>query len=82
MWLCKSVSKYGICDINTIVNMKLSFTVAEMSHITIFINTFTPHLIDSKYIVNPTFHLVSTILDRLISFECITDGTESEEILL
>ena len=44
--------------------MKLSFTAAEMSHVTILINTFTPHLIDSKYIVNPTFHLVSTILDR------------------
>ena len=58
------VYKYGICDINTIVSMKLSFTVAEMSHITIFSNTFTPHLIDSKYFVNPTFHLVSTILDR------------------
>ena len=61
--------------------MKLSFTVAEMSHITIFINTFTPHLIDSKYIVNPTFHLMSNILHRLISlFKCITDGTEPEEI--
>ena len=68
MWLCKSVSKYGICDINTIVNMKLSFTAAEMSHIIIFINTFTPHLIDSKYIVNPTFQLVSTVLGRLPDF--------------
>ena len=37
-------------------------------------------VIDSKYIVNPTFHLVSTILDR--SFKCITDGTESKEIFL
>ena len=32
MWYI-SVSKYGICDINTIVNIKLSFTIAEMSHI-------------------------------------------------
>ena len=62
---CKSVSKYGICDINTIVNMKLSFTVAEMSHITIFISTFTPHLIDSKYIVNPTFVNNSRQIDVL-----------------
>ena len=84
MWWHKSVSKYGTgtCGINTIVNMKLSFTVAETSHITIFFNTFTPHLIDSKYIVNSNFHLVSTILDRLISFECITDGTESDGMLL
>ena len=51
------VNMVYVHGINTIVNMKLSlFTVAEMSHITIFINTFTPHLIDSKYIVNPTFH--------------------------
>ena len=32
MWY-KCVSKYGICDINTAVNIKLSFTIAEMSHI-------------------------------------------------
>ena len=35
MW-CKCVSKYGICDINTIVNIKDSFTTCiaeEMSHI-------------------------------------------------
>ena len=32
MW-CTCVSKYGICDINTIVNIKLSFTIADMSHI-------------------------------------------------
>ena len=26
------ISKYGICDINTVVNIKLSFPIAEMSH--------------------------------------------------
>ena len=31
MW-CKCVSKYGICDINSVVNIKDSFTITEMSH--------------------------------------------------
>ena len=35
MW-CKCVSKYGICDINTIVNIKDSFTIVLMSHIRYF----------------------------------------------
>ena len=46
MW-CKCVSKYGICDINTIVNIKDSFTVAEMSHI--------PHV---HTYLHPNFHAV------------------------
>ena len=32
MWY-KCVSKYVICDINTIVNIMLSFSIAEMLHI-------------------------------------------------
>ena len=31
MW-CKCVSKYCICDINTVVNIKLSFTIARKCH--------------------------------------------------
>ena len=33
MW-CKCVSKYGICDINTVANINgdLSFTIAVCSH--------------------------------------------------
>ena len=31
--LIKCVSKYGICDINTVVNIKDSFTIAEMSQV-------------------------------------------------
>ena len=42
MW-CKCVSKYGICDINTIVTIKDSFAIVEMSH-TIFTYIFAPHL--------------------------------------
>ena len=42
MW-CKCVSKYGICDINTIVNIKLSFTIAEMSHIQ-YLHTHVHHI--------------------------------------
>ena len=40
MWY-KCFSKYGICDINTIVNIKDSFTVAEMSHIQIYLHICT-----------------------------------------
>ena len=32
MWY-KYVSKYGICDINTVVNIKDSFTTVLMSHV-------------------------------------------------
>ena len=42
MW-CKCVSKYGICDINTVVNIKLSFTIAEMSHIQ-YLHTDVHHI--------------------------------------
>ena len=42
MW-CKCVSKYGICDINTIANIKLSFTIAEMSHIQ-YLHTHLHHM--------------------------------------
>ena len=62
MWWCKSVSRYGICDINTLVNMKLSFTVAEMSHITIFINMIINIHCKSNF---------SSGVDKLISFECM-----------
>ena len=53
----KCVSKYGICDINTVVNIKLSFTIAEMSHI----QHLHTHLNSSKYIVNPNFHAVHDV---------------------
>ena len=43
MW-CKCVCKYGICDINTIVNIKDSFTIAEMSHIQYLHNTHVHHI--------------------------------------
>ena len=42
MW-CKCVSKYGICDINTIVNINLSFTIAEMSHVQ-YLHTHLHHI--------------------------------------
>ena len=54
MW-CRCVSKYGTCDINTVVNMKPSFTIVDIYNIYIHIYaTF----VNSKYIVNSTFHLV------------------------
>ena len=51
----------GICDIITIVKIKLSFTII-IGNVTnvIFSNTFLPHLISSKYIVNPYFHAVGS----------------------
>ena len=42
--LTKCVCKYGICDIKTIVNIKNSFTIAEM----IFRYIFAPYLITMK----------------------------------
>ena len=38
MW-CKCFSKYGVCVIKTVVSIKDSFTIAEMSHIYIHICT-------------------------------------------
>ena len=51
MW-CKCVSKYCICDINIIVNIKDSFTIAEMSHIQ-YLHT---HLNSSKYKLSYSEH--------------------------
>ena len=59
MW-CKCVSKHGICDINTIINIKDSFSIAEMSHIQLYTYTFAPHLNNSKYNVNPKYYAVNT----------------------
>ena len=48
MW-CKSVSKYGVCDISAIVNSR------NVTY-TIFTNTFTPHLINSMQVQHFTLH--------------------------
>ena len=49
---CKCVNKYGIHDFNTIVNIKDSLTIAEMSHIQ-YLRTY---LNKSKYNVNPNYY--------------------------
>ena len=46
-----------ICNISAIVNENFIFTAV----LTIFTNTFAPHLSSSKYIVNPNVHAVICI---------------------
>ena len=60
MW-CKCVSKYGICDINTVVNKAFIYYSGNVTY-TIFTYTFAPHLNCSQYIINPNFNAVITRL--------------------
>ena len=54
MWY-KCVSKYCICD-NTIVNIKDSFTMAEMSHIQ-YLHTHLHHIKMSNCMINHKGHV-------------------------
>ena len=53
--MVKCDSKYGVCDINATVNIKDSFTIAEMSHI--YIHIFV-HLHHVCIIVNTNYYTV------------------------
>ena len=66
MW-CKCVCKYCICDISAIVNENFIFTqyFVDVTY-TIFTNTFVPHFISSKYIVNPNYHAVISLLHHYV----------------
>ena len=64
--------KYCICDISAIVNESIIFTAVLMSHVTHLHNTFAPHLISSKYIVNPNFHAVIVFNTHIIVLKLIS----------
>ena len=67
--MMRCVSKYVICDIKTIVNIKDSFTISRKCYIyihTIFAYISAPHLINSKcktnhYAVHAILNLVCPI---------------------
>ena len=74
---CKCVSKYGICDINTVVNLMFFIYYSGNVTYTIFTYTFARHLINSTYNVHPNYCAVNKAPDFLRS-EVVTVSSLSD----